>query len=345
MKKEIAQAVQKPIRVKIPNTLFSPDDEGEEHSICLFCRTEDKESLEAYLESHPIDGLAKVISLTEAKKHYKQFKDKKSLLSSHTHFLCDERIFQHLYNFLGVTFSARDNRPLPIHFANLGQLSAAVAKAVNSAHFRKAGRLISIRLGHTALTPAAVTENILEGVPFAVEKLKNNWKDVHSVHVKTADSASLPVYSRSSNEMTEYVAKQVQPYTATTSSASAVKKKRKASDTTTTTTTAAAVEDHSRATPGRKKRAVEVAEEVAVAAPAKELSAATTPASVVALKKSTKKGATTATAISPTTDKKVKRKASKAVAAPSTASKAGSGKSTGGGPGAAAKAQKRKSIA
>lgn len=47
--------VQRPVRVKIPHSLFSI--EREDHSICLFCRTEDKSSIEKFLQKNPIPGI------------------------------------------------------------------------------------------------------------------------------------------------------------------------------------------------------------------------------------------------------------------------------------------------
>ena len=45
-----------------------------------------------------------------------------------------------------------------------------------------------------------VVENILVGLPTAVGKLRNSWKDVLNVHIKAADSAALPVYSSVPND-------------------------------------------------------------------------------------------------------------------------------------------------
>lgn len=151
-------------------------------------------------------------------------KDKKRLLREHTHFLVDSRVMQHIYNLLGTTFTSRDHRPVPIELGKFigaasapatdaasvaargGKLAAMVQRAVDSAYFRKSGNTLSIRIGHTGMTAAQVKENIIAGVPAAVEKLSKAWREVHSIHIKTSDSAALPVYSQDSNEMAQYVA-------------------------------------------------------------------------------------------------------------------------------------------
>ena len=212
--------------------MFSVDEE--DNTICLFCRSDDKESITQYLEANPIEGLTKVISINEAKKHYVQFKDKKALLTAHSHFICDSRIVNQIYNILGSTFSARNDHPVQINFTNPAQLPDLVKKVISSTYFRLAGKNISIRLGYSTMKPSHVIENVLEGVPFAIEKLQNDWKDVHSIHLKTSDSAALPIYSKIPNEMQQYVS-------------------QKAAATTTST-----------ATPGKGKKAVVVAEEKVV---------------------------------------------------------------------------------
>lgn len=67
----IKQTVQKPVRVPIPNSLFSPEDE--DHSICLFCRTSDKAEIEQLLEKNPIEGFGKVLTLDQVSENIRLF--------------------------------------------------------------------------------------------------------------------------------------------------------------------------------------------------------------------------------------------------------------------------------
>jgi len=216
--------VTKPTRVKLPHSLFSLDEE--DNTICLFCRSDDKESITAFLEKNPIAGLTKVVSINDAKKHYVQIKDKKQLLKDHTHFITDSRIAGQLYNILGNTFSSRNDYPVQINFTNPAQLPKLVQTVIDSTYFHNAGKNISIRMGHTGMPANFVLENILEGLPFAIEKLKNEWKDVHNIHLKTSDSAALPIYSKVPDDMMKYVTQQAAsaPALATTTPAKGAKK-------------------------------------------------------------------------------------------------------------------------
>jgi len=196
--------VIKPTRIIIPHSLFSPDEE--DHTICLFCRSDDKKEIQEYLTTQPIIGVTKVLSINDVKKYHSQIKDKKTLLKAHTHFICDARIAPHLYNLLGTTFSARNNLPVQINFTKASMLPSIITKIVSSTYCNLKGTNVSIRFGHLGMSAEQVLENMLEGVVCFVSKLKNEWKDVHSIHIKTSDSASLPVYSKSADAMLQYVA-------------------------------------------------------------------------------------------------------------------------------------------
>jgi hypothetical protein len=41
------------------------------------------------------------------RKEYERFEERKKLLAAHTHFFCDDRIANHLYNSLGKVFLGR----------------------------------------------------------------------------------------------------------------------------------------------------------------------------------------------------------------------------------------------
>ena len=119
--KAIGAPVVRPVRVKIPHTMFSPS--GEDHTICLFCRTEDKAEINEHLENQPIEGLTTVVSMTDVKKLYSRIKERKKLLGDHTHFICDARVMNQLYNLLGNVFSTRNNYPVPVDFKTVSKLS------------------------------------------------------------------------------------------------------------------------------------------------------------------------------------------------------------------------------
>jgi ribosome biogenesis protein UTP30 len=277
--KPIAQKVQKPVRVKIPHSLFSVEED--EHSICLFCKTDDKEAIEKYLEDHPITGLDKVLSMNDVKKMAKEFKQRKALLQEHSHFLCHTSIARQLYNALGNDFAQRNHFPVQIAFDTPNQIATAVNKAIQgSTYVHLAGNNLCIQMGKTSLSANENTANIVEGLNFAIEeKLTNGWSDVHSIHLKTKDSASLPIYTKYQDEVLQYVKAKTEE-----------NKKSKVSAKAPATTSSAPVVSHESTTGGKKsKRSREEEPTVAAAVPVEEpeqkkvakKSATTTPSSAV----------------------------------------------------------------
>jgi len=56
------------------------------------------------------------------------------------------------------------------------------------------GPCIALRVGHTALTAEQISENIRAVIPAAVDRIPRKWRNIVSIHVKAASTASLPIY-------------------------------------------------------------------------------------------------------------------------------------------------------
>jgi hypothetical protein len=207
---DVARKVARPVRVKIPHGLFFPDEF--EHSICIFCRSADKEAIENFLGNHKSIHIAKVVSLDEVKKVYKRFEDKKTLLKDFSHFICDARIMSHLYNLLGKVFAQNNHYPIPIDIESIdGKLIAAINKVTHdSTYMFIKGNTINIRLGYTFMPVKDVTNNIYSGLEFAVPKLKEEWKSVHSIHLKTSTSPATPIYAKTKSAALEFVKSKIE---------------------------------------------------------------------------------------------------------------------------------------
>ena len=203
----IKKAVIRPVRVKIPHSIFSVD--GEDHTICLFCRSEDKKDIEEHVSKNPIEGLTKILSINDVRKLYVEYKSRKQLLKEHTHFVCDTRILKQLYNLLGKVFGDRNHHPVPIIYRSVDNIRFAIEKVISSSFMHLKGSVISIRLGHTGMNISEVTANVIDGIEFAISKFPNVWKSVKSIHLKTADSPALPIYSKLPSEEFAFVMKKL----------------------------------------------------------------------------------------------------------------------------------------
>jgi ribosomal protein L1 len=208
--KEISRPIIQPVRVKVPHNLYGNPEEGKlEASVCLFCRSEQKDQISLYNTENPIQGLKAIYSLNDVKKYYKTFNDLKKLLKEHTHFVCDGAILRHLYNHLGPVFGKSHRLPVQIRYSQVEDLPKAITKVINSSYVTLKGSLISVKIGTTLMTPQTIADNMQAGIQFLVGKIEHKRKNVHSIHLKMESSPSIPVYSRLENEMVEYLQEQV----------------------------------------------------------------------------------------------------------------------------------------
>lgn len=205
---DIATPVLKPVRVRIPHTIFNPTG-NEEHNVCIFCRSEDSDALKTFLAANEgvVPGLdasadGAVLSINDVKKYYKEFKQLKNLSQRFTHFLCDARIMSQLYNLLGKSFGKGNNYPVPIDFKQVEKFPASAIKALQaSSYIHLKGKCINLRLGNADMAKEQLVANALQGLEFAAtEKLPKGWAGVHSISLKLADSASLPIYARDASD-------------------------------------------------------------------------------------------------------------------------------------------------
>lgn len=141
LKNIIKKTVTRPVRVKIPNSLFNVDDE-DDYSVCFFCKNEDKKIIDIYLTKNSIKGLTRVISMNEAKKLYSKSKDKKQLLTEHSHFICDIEVLKNLYKLLGNTFTDTSYCPVPITYKSPEKIEEGMIKIISSSYMHLKGRTI-----------------------------------------------------------------------------------------------------------------------------------------------------------------------------------------------------------
>jgi len=203
----IKKPVLRPIRIKIPNSLFSPNDE--DHNICFFCKSDDKDDIIKYIDDNPIEGLKTIVSINEVKKLYNAFKDRKKLLSEHTHFVCDSRVMGQLYNLLGKVFLGKNHHPIPIDFKTSEELPNSIKKIVDSTYMHLKGKNIAIRFGHTAMKKDKIVQNIIQGLQFAAGKIPSGgWNNIQNIVLKTPDSAALPIFNKDkekNNEVSQFI--------------------------------------------------------------------------------------------------------------------------------------------
>eukprot|EP00124_Ichthyophonus_hoferi_P005279 Ihof_evm2s725 gene=Ihof_evmTU2s725 len=182
---------KKPQRVLIPHTLFEED----ESEICLFTK-DPQDEFQELLKKNGVTCVSKVIGISKLKeKHSKSHEQKRQLLNSYDLFLADDRIIPLLPSLLGRKFFEKKKQPIPVNMkaANLKQ-EIAHAKDATYVHLGL-GSCVMVRIGSTGQTDEQIIENIMAGMEGVVDKIPHKWANVQSVHIKTSESVSLPIYA------------------------------------------------------------------------------------------------------------------------------------------------------
>jgi ribosome biogenesis protein UTP30 len=86
--------------------------------VCVFSKDPARE-LKDQLASLKVPCIAKVIGVSKLKKNFKQYKDKRQLLSDYDLFLSDIRVYKMLPELLGKEFYAKKRYPCPLKLHGL----------------------------------------------------------------------------------------------------------------------------------------------------------------------------------------------------------------------------------
>lgn len=141
-------------------------------------------------------SLWQVIKLDKLRTQYKDFKDRRQLLSQFDLFLADDRILPMLTKALGKTFLKAKKQPVPIKLERRKSFAGQIARARDSAFLVGSyGDCWAVKLANTAMTEDQVVENLIAGIAAVVEKIPRKWKNVKAINIKCSSSVALPVYS------------------------------------------------------------------------------------------------------------------------------------------------------
>lgn len=137
-----------------------------------------------------------IIKLDKLRTQYKEFKDRRKLLSQHDLFLADDRILPMLTKALGKTFLKVKKQPVPISLERRSSLGKQIARARDSAFLVGSfGDCWAVKLANTAMTEDQVVENLMAGIGEVVKNIPRKWKNVKAINIKCSNSVALPVYS------------------------------------------------------------------------------------------------------------------------------------------------------
>lgn len=198
----------KPIRLRIPNPLFSAD--GAE--ICLFVKDhkgEGHKAAKARLANlQKNGGVAKIVGLSKLRTKYESHESKRQLCSSYDLFLADERIIPSLPKLIGKSFFKRKKQPIPVDL-KATDFPAQVKSAVEATYMvPPSGTCISVRVARSSMAADAIAANTLAALQGVVKHIPKKWANVQAVYLKSNESVALPIYQVLPDQPTKIAAVQ-----------------------------------------------------------------------------------------------------------------------------------------
>lgn len=142
-----------------------------------------------------ITCISKVIGVSKLRQKYAQYEAKRQLCSSYDVFLADNRITAKLPHLIGKVFFIKKKIPLVVDLRR-GNWEKVFRKALKSTpFFLTEGICARLLVGHSGMSRDAIIENILMACENAAKILPKEWNFIQSLHIKTHDSISLPIYN------------------------------------------------------------------------------------------------------------------------------------------------------
>ena len=101
-----------------------------------------------------------------------------------------------MYGCIGKAFFTKKKQPVPVVVKGRGW-EANVKKARDSTYFFHAsGPCTTVRIAKSSFSPAQVVENVETAIDSIVKNIPHKWRNIQAIHLKTASSIALPIYTQ-----------------------------------------------------------------------------------------------------------------------------------------------------
>ncbi|XP_020266843.1 ribosomal L1 domain-containing protein 1-like [Asparagus officinalis] len=140
--------------------------------------------------------ISSVIGLSELQSDYKPFESRRKLCDSYDLFFAERKLLPLLPRLLGKHFFKRKKTPLAVDFSRVGWVEQIKSWCGSSLLYLRSGSCSGLKIGRVNQSLDEIVENAMAAVEGAMEAVPRGWKNLRSVHVKTADSVALPVYQK-----------------------------------------------------------------------------------------------------------------------------------------------------
>jgi ribosome biogenesis protein UTP30 len=186
----------KPVRMAIPHPFRGVSDE--DLSVCIITK-DPQRFFKDLINPLQLSSVTKVVGISKLRSKFKPFEAKRVLCASFDLFAADTRIIPMLPKILGKTFFEKKKQPVPVNLTstNPEEIKQEIQEAVEAAYFfQTGGSNTSITIGKSSQTPEQLAANIEAVIKQLAAKLPSGLSTIRTIHVKTKESAALPIYVR-----------------------------------------------------------------------------------------------------------------------------------------------------
>jgi ribosome biogenesis protein UTP30 len=197
--------------IVLPHALYKDLDDAE---VCLIVKNEatkkDIQELKAQF-ADLLKPVKKILTLDSLRSKHGDYAQRRSLMKRFSQFLVDDRITPLMPRALGRDFIRKHKLPLSIKIASSGSsggrtntnLATALQRGVRSTYYTvNAGSCVSVKVAVTTMAASAIVDNILT----ASRSLHFPTKAIQNVCIKSPESAALPIYNQTPEQLYDFIA-------------------------------------------------------------------------------------------------------------------------------------------
>ncbi|XP_023947040.2 ribosomal L1 domain-containing protein CG13096 [Bicyclus anynana] len=153
------------------------------------------EHWEDLLRAAGVKSVKTVLPMRQLRVEYDQYELKRRLMTQHDFIMVDNRILNHVSHILGKMFFKKPNMLIPVKINEKKDLKKNIDIGLRTVTLRIAeGQTSMVVVGHTAMPPSHIKENILALVKQLKDKFPGGEQNIRSLSIKLPLSLSLPLY-------------------------------------------------------------------------------------------------------------------------------------------------------
>lgn len=176
-----------PSTVHLPYPIYERDSVD----VCLIVKSDDLERIKELLEKTPIPAIKRVMTASELKSDYSQFKDRRELCNSFELFLADQRLKTMLIPLLGKSFFNKNKYAIPVNLTGKAT-KEVIQRCIESTFMFPNNKIVDVKVGLTSTNPTHVAENANSVIKAILSKCPDS--KIQSISIKSSNSLSFPLY-------------------------------------------------------------------------------------------------------------------------------------------------------